>query len=47
MMSNDEMMTGLEEALKSLRERVPVLDAWEAIKAVKAALIRVKEVAAE
>lgn len=46
-MANDELMTGLEEAMKILRERVPVMVAWEAIKAVKAALIRVKEVAAE
>ena len=46
-MANDEMMTGLEEALKILRERVPVLDAWNAIKAVQAALVWAKEVAAE
>lgn len=46
-MAKEDVMDGLKEALKILMDKVPVIDAWEAIKAVQAALVWAKEVAAE
>ena len=37
-MDADEILNGLEEAKRVLMEKVSALDAWEAIKAVKAAI---------
>lgn len=46
-MAKEDVMDGLKNALNILMDKVPVIDAWEAIKAVQAALVWVKEVAAE
>lgn len=38
MMDKQTMLNGLQEAQELLSDRVPVIFAWDAIKAVKAAL---------
>lgn len=46
-MTKEDVMDGLKNALNILMDKVPVFDAWEAIKAVQAALVWAEEVAAE
>lgn len=46
-MAKEDVMDGLKNALNILMDKVPVFDAWEAIKAVQAALVWAEEVAAE
>lgn len=46
-MAKEDVMDGLKNALNILMDKVPVIDAWEAIKAVQAALVWVEEVVTE
>ena len=41
-MTKDELLDGLKEAKELLSDRLPVLDAWVAVKAVAEAIARLE-----